>query len=794
MTSLRPRDPTVPFQGTVLLLSSRDSAARKGIEAVFGRTTALRLETVVVGPEDLVPARLAELAARVAEANPCVLLVDGPQAATLAASWEPYYPTPAPRCLRLAATGASAPILEDGSELEAWMHSGVWRGEAWGSRLGVRDGRAVEGAGPLLATLSKLAAAPVELLLGYAKAWPGSDMMGSLALRLGETVWAHDRLARPGTDVGLFTPVSLADHLYGTQSPLARVEVTETIGACYGRNVLGLRLFGESRLALEAMTEEIGRVNLQWRDGLLSAGRILRNVPALLNRAFRSVGWGVSPWWARGPLDLFLALLGKAETTRRAHVLVHYRRVPASESCHRQDVFPWRMWRPWSSESARRRLETKASIRAEATEGKSKLELDVRGYDWSEAISGRGRVAITPGPARASEQVVRLSARQVTHREPEFPALFEDVTRKLLAVTGGQPDRHQALLLSGSGSAAVEASVEAMARLGRLIVVSNGEYGERLAELATTHAPGSARVVEFPAGSRIDAAAVRRALKSQKSASVFLVAVHHESATGMLNDAAELAALARETGAALFLDAVGSLGAHELDLSQGPIALVAGAPHMALGGLPGIGFVVGERQLFRRLQQTQPRVRSLDLGAHYKWAVERGQMPATPPLGSMLALSAALAELLARGLAAARTQLARRAASLRRGLMRAGFQFPIELDWMSNVVTPILVPQPVAAADLHEALMAHGFVTERHGPPHAADGLLLGHAGEIRPDDLERFVRVAEQELRRLNALAGRAAATVPVTARATLPEPRAGRISRSAAGLPVGTFAGSGK
>ncbi|MBI3892806.1 MAG: alanine--glyoxylate aminotransferase family protein [Candidatus Wallbacteria bacterium] len=800
MTTSRNRDTSVPFQGTVLLISSPGETAAERLERLLQSRPALRPAVRQVTQSDLANHRLAELASRVAEVNPCVILAAGSIAADAAARWAPYYPPPAPAVVRLASTEKGPLKLEAGGELESWLDGGAWRSSAAGSRLGVRDGRAVEGAQAALGTLTRLAPAAVELLLGYAKPFPGpgSDALGSAALRLGDTVYPCNLMAVRGVEPALLQPVSLADYLYGTRSALIHVEVSETIGACYARNVLGLRLFGVSRAARERMAGELARMNDDWLGGRLVPGRIFDSSAMLAARALEAGGWAVRAGWPRGPLDLFLRLRALADRAGGARVLVHYRRVSASQSLHREDAFPWRLLLPWTDESLRRRLETEAELRLEAAEDGSKMELDARAFHWSSSVPGDGRVMVAPGPAPVRAAVHAAGARALTHREPAFSALFEDVTRKLLGLVGAGSERHQPLLLAGSGSAAVEASVESMARLGRLVVVSNGQYGDRLAQLASTYAPGASHVVEFAPGTPVDGAVVRKTLKSQRSASVFLLAAHHETGTGMLNDVEELSAICKETGAAFFVDAVGSLGAHCVDLPGLGIALLAGAPDMALGGTPGVSFVIGERQLFRRLQSTQPRVRYLDLSIHYKLAVERAQMPNTPALQALMGLATALGDLLSRGPDGVAAELARRAAALRRSLLTLGFQFPVEMRLLSSVLTPILMPPGVAAADLHEALLARGCVTERSGPPHAENGLLIGHAGALSAGDLARFLEVVEAELHHLQQVPGAAqsprSVEEPGRPSGAQPAPPGAAARKRAWWWPAGTFASSGK
>ncbi|MEX7539441.1 2-aminoethylphosphonate aminotransferase, partial [Providencia rettgeri] len=75
-----------------------------------------------------------------------------------------------------------------------------------------------------------------------------------------------------------------------------------------------------------------------------------------------------------------------------------------------------------------------------------------------------------------------LQAPDLCHREPEFAELQSTVRSRLLGVYDLDPLRWTSVLLAGSGTAAVEAMLTSMVpRHGRLLVLENGVYGERLA-------------------------------------------------------------------------------------------------------------------------------------------------------------------------------------------------------------------------------------------------------------------------------------------------------------------------
>jgi len=94
-------------------------------------------------------------------------------------------------------------------------------------------------------------------------------------------------------------------------------------------------------------------------------------------------------------------------------------------------------------------------------------------------------ILLNPGPVNVSPRVTAALGRgDLCHRELEFVTLLDSIRARLLAAfasAGG----FTAVVLTGSGTAALEAAVTSvLSAHGRLVVVANGVYGERIAAMA----------------------------------------------------------------------------------------------------------------------------------------------------------------------------------------------------------------------------------------------------------------------------------------------------------------------
>ena len=89
----------------------------------------------------------------------------------------------------------------------------------------------------------------------------------------------------------------------------------------------------------------------------------------------------------------------------------------------------------------------------------------------------------TPGPTPLLPAAqFAMAAADIHHRTPEFRALFLKVLAQLKVFVG---TRNDVLLLSSSGTGAMEASVSNLTSPGdRVLVLTAGKFGERWRDLA----------------------------------------------------------------------------------------------------------------------------------------------------------------------------------------------------------------------------------------------------------------------------------------------------------------------
>lgn len=348
-------------------------------------------------------------------------------------------------------------------------------------------------------------------------------------------------------------------------------------------------------------------------------------------------------------------------------------------------------------------------------------------------------ILLNPGPVTLSSRVRRaLAADDLCHREPEFSELQAAVRARLLAVYGLDSAAWTTIVLGGSGTLAVEAMLATLVpRDGRLLVLENGAYGERMSEIARRHEIAVAPL-RFETGAEIPLEVVRSALRAARRFTHVAV-VHHETTTGRLNAIEPLGELCREHGAELLVDAVSSFGAEAVDLDAWNAAACAATAHKCLHGALGISFVVARRAALVAACEP-PRSLYLDLRA---WAreQERGGTPFTPIVPAFHALREALDELADdggwRGRHARYRELAERA---RQGLAAHGVEPWLPPADSSVVLRSYSLPEGLGYDALHDELKKRGFVIYSGQPPLRDQLFRISTMGEICDLDIDRFI------------------------------------------------------
>jgi alanine-glyoxylate transaminase / serine-glyoxylate transaminase / serine-pyruvate transaminase len=298
---------------------------------------------------------------------------------------------------------------------------------------------------------------------------------------------------------------------------------------------------------------------------------------------------------------------------------------------------------------------------------------------------------LIPGPVSVSAGVLDALSRPVpAHYGEEWVELNHRLTASLKTIFGTGGD---VVLLFGPGTAGVETCLGSCLAAGdELLVGVNGMFGERVAEVAG--ALGLVvHQVEPAAREPITPDLVARAFEAHPAARALAV-VHHETSLGLLNPVHELCPAAHRLGLLTIVDAVAALGGVPLEMDAWDIDLCVGVGNKALGGPVGVAPIGVGPRAWQAIDDGRQKVAGwyLNLATWRRYDEMWGAWhpsPTTMPTNVMVALAAALDELMACGLEAHQARLAQAAARVREGLGELGFEMVIPNGWASPVTTAV---------------------------------------------------------------------------------------------------------
>jgi len=302
------------------------------------------------------------------------------------------------------------------------------------------------------------------------------------------------------------------------------------------------------------------------------------------------------------------------------------------------------------------------------------------------------KLLFTPGPLTTSETVKRAMLHDAGSRDRDFLRVVREIRERLLEIGGAAPGGgYECVLMQGSGTFAIESVISsAIPRGGRLLVLVNGAYGRRIAQMARVHAI-DVETIETPEHRKIDPRAVADRLARAPAIS-HLAVIHCETTTGILNPIEEIGTIAAQAGAAYIVDAMSSFGAIPIDLAGTHADFLISSANKCIEGVPGFAFVLARRAPLLAAQG-QARTLSLDLYAQWAGLENDGQFRFTPPTHALLAFRQALAELDAEGGVADRAQRYRRNhQALATGMAQLGFAAYLVPEDQSYIITTYRYP------------------------------------------------------------------------------------------------------
>ncbi len=363
----------------------------------------------------------------------------------------------------------------------------------------------------------------------------------------------------------------------------------------------------------------------------------------------------------------------------------------------------------------------------------------------------RPYLLLTPGPLSTSRGVRTAMLKDWCTWDKDYNNIVEDIRKELvsLCVKEENREKYTAVLMQGSGSFGVESVIGTAVpkEKGKLLVLANGAYGNRMGEIASVLGLNF-RIEKFGDKTAVNPERVREILK-EDSEITHVSVVHSETTSGILNPVFEIGKVVKEFGKTFIVDAMSSFGGVCIDLEELQADFIISSSNKCIQGVPGFSFIICKRDV---LEKCSGQARSLSLDLYNQWKTmeeNHEKWRFTSPTHTVRAFYQALAELREEGgIKAREARYTENNKILREGMKELGFETLISEEYQSPIITSFIAPESEGYnfERFYQNLKKQGFVIYP-GKVTEIESFRIGNIGEVYSQDIRELLEAVKKSI-----------------------------------------------
>jgi len=358
---------------------------------------------------------------------------------------------------------------------------------------------------------------------------------------------------------------------------------------------------------------------------------------------------------------------------------------------------------------------------------------------------------MVPGPINFEPSVLReMAVEGLDHTSSEFVDVFAEslaMLRKVVNATDG----YQPIVIAGSGTLAMEASVtNFLKKDSKVLIVSNGYFGDRFAELLSRYPVHVDMIKPEVLGGAVSPEKIIAAVEKESYDLVTLT--HVDTSTAVLQPIREVGKALRNKDTLLVVDGVCSVGGEEIHIVEDGIDVLFTGSQKALGVPPGLAILWLSPKALEKLKNVPN-----NLSPYYtdlrKWVdVMRSyesRKPSyfgTPAVNLIVALKKSLELILKEGLDRRFTRHRQISEAFREGVKALGLQLLPKEENVAHTVTAVKLPPNVDLTSFVSSVRGMGVLIAR-GLLKEVNYFRVGHMGSVNANDIIATVAAIERAL-----------------------------------------------
>lgn len=366
----------------------------------------------------------------------------------------------------------------------------------------------------------------------------------------------------------------------------------------------------------------------------------------------------------------------------------------------------------------------------------------------NEDINGiRREVLLNPGPATTTDSVKYAQVQSdICPREYEFGDLMEWCATELTKVVA-DPKEYTTIMFGCSGTGADEAMVcSVVPENGKLLVIDNGSYGNRIAKIAGVHKLNY-DVFTSSTYEPINLKDLEKVIAEGKY--THLAGVYHETTTGLLNPIKEICKIAKKYGLVTIFDAVSAYAGIPMNMKDIGVDFISATSNKNIQGMAGIGFVVCNKKALEATKDIPIRNYYLNLWDQYQYFQKTHQTRFTPPVQTFYALRQAIIEAQVETIEKRTKRYTDCWKILVETVKKLGLKMLVAEENQSHLITAILEPESpkYSFESLHDFAKAHEF-TIYPGKLGNINTFRIANIGDIQPSEMKSFCIKLEEYMK----------------------------------------------
>jgi alanine-glyoxylate transaminase / serine-glyoxylate transaminase / serine-pyruvate transaminase len=364
-------------------------------------------------------------------------------------------------------------------------------------------------------------------------------------------------------------------------------------------------------------------------------------------------------------------------------------------------------------------------------------------------LSVPNRLLMGPGPCNANPTVLQaMSTNLLGHLDPAFLQIMDEIQSLLRYVW--QTDNPHTIAVSGTGSAAMEATIANSVEPGDVMLIGvAGYFGNRLVDMAGRYG-ADVRSITKPWGQNFSLDELRAAMATHRPKILGLV--HAETSTGCRQPIEGVSELCREYDCLLLLDTVTSLGGVPIHLDDWGVDLAYSCSQKGLGCAPGASpFTISPRAMEKLLARTTKvpnwYLDMLLLGKY--WGVDR-MYHHTAPISLYYGLREALRLVSEEGIENSWTRHQTNVEYLWSSLESIGLKMHVEQQYRLPTLTTVCIPEGVDGKAVAKQLLLEHNIEIGGGLGELAGRVwrvgLMGY--NSRQDNVDKLIAALKQVIK----------------------------------------------